>query len=45
MQTLEMHLAQLVAAGTISQETALSASLFPREITLPDSRRLVPAAR
>jgi twitching motility protein PilT len=45
MQTLEMHLAQLVAEGTITHETAIAASQFPREITLPDARRLVPAAR
>jgi twitching motility protein PilT len=45
MQTLEMHLARLVAEGTITQEAAVAASLFPREISLPDARVLVPASR
>jgi twitching motility protein PilT len=35
MQTLEMHLAELVANGTITQETAESVSLYPKEIKLP----------
>jgi twitching motility protein PilT len=45
MQTLEMHLAQLVASGTVTHEAAAAVSLFPKEISLPGSRPLVGAAR
>ncbi|HWC33728.1 MAG TPA: type IV pilus twitching motility protein PilT [Mycobacteriales bacterium] len=34
MQTLEMHLARLVAEGAITKDTAVAASMFPREIDL-----------
>jgi twitching motility protein PilT len=44
MQTLEMHLAQLVANGTITLEAALGVSLFPKEIKLPPGVVGVPAA-
>ena len=35
MQTLEQSLSRLLATGTISEETARRASLYPREITVP----------
>jgi twitching motility protein PilT len=41
MQTLEMHLAQLVNEGLIAHDTAVSASQYPREISLPQQQRAV----
>jgi twitching motility protein PilT len=44
MQTLEMHLAYLVAQGTITAEAAAAVSLFPREINLAPGQTLrIPA--
>ncbi len=46
MQTLEMHLAQLVDEKIISLEAALAVSLYPKEITSPSTARpLAPPAR
>src|SRR5947209_2058044 len=42
MQTLEMSLNSLVAAGTVSYEEALATSLYPKEIARPAPVREVP---
>ncbi|HWH27580.1 MAG TPA: PilT/PilU family type 4a pilus ATPase [Mycobacteriales bacterium] len=41
MQTLEKHLTELVAAGTISLEQARLVSLYPREVEAPASAEQV----
>jgi twitching motility protein PilT len=38
MQTLEMHLARLVADGSITLDSAAAVSMYPREIVLPPLR-------
>ena len=41
MQTLEMHLSELVTDGVIDRDEAVHRSLYPREIARP---QVVPAA-
>jgi Tfp pilus assembly pilus retraction ATPase PilT len=35
MQTLEMHLSELVTAGSVDRDEAVHRSLYPKEIARP----------